>query len=306
MASSLKTVPPDLTGNMGPRPSRRKATFPSFSRLRWKKAWRDLWLHKLRSVLVILSIAVGIFAFGIILGARSTITTELPIHYMSVVPPSATLHTSPINDAVVESIQDMPQIAVATGRQSTIVRFLNGEGEWENLQLFALEDYDNSGVNIIKPYQGAWPPGENEILIERNSLYLTGAGLDDELLLETSDGQQRALRLSGLVHDMNQLPAQITGTPYGYVSRDTLERLGLPYRMLWYQFDIYEVYLAQGRYQELIELTTAVLDATSGLEELYYYRGLAYQALGEDDAARTDFEAALDYNPAFEPARAGL
>jgi tetratricopeptide (TPR) repeat protein len=87
---------------------------------------------------------------------------------------------------------------------------------------------------------------------------------------------------------------------------DEARRLGLPYRMLWYQFDIYDVYLAQGRYQELIELTTAVLDATGGLEELYYYRGLAYQALGEADAARTDFEAALDYNPAFEPARAGL
>jgi putative ABC transport system permease protein len=200
---------------------------PSFSSLRWRKAWRDLWLHKLRSVLVILSIAVGIFAFGIILGTRSTITNELPIHYMSVVPASATLHTSPINDAVVESMQRLPEIAVATGRQSTIVRFLNEDGEWHNLQLFALEDYDNSGVNIIKPYLGAWPPGEKEILIERNSLYLTGSGLDDELVLETSDGQQRSLNISGLVHDMNQLPAQITGTPYGYVSRDTVEWLGL-------------------------------------------------------------------------------
>jgi tetratricopeptide (TPR) repeat protein len=87
---------------------------------------------------------------------------------------------------------------------------------------------------------------------------------------------------------------------------DEARRLGLPYRMLWYQFDIFDVYLAEERYQELIELTTAVLEATSGLEELYYYRGLAYQALGDREAARKDFQAALDYNPAFEPARAGL
>jgi tetratricopeptide (TPR) repeat protein len=87
---------------------------------------------------------------------------------------------------------------------------------------------------------------------------------------------------------------------------DEARRLGLPYRMLWYQFDIFEVYLAQGRYPELIELATAVLQATGGLEELYYYRGLAYQAQGQPEAAVADFEAALDYNPLFEPARAQL
>jgi tetratricopeptide (TPR) repeat protein len=87
---------------------------------------------------------------------------------------------------------------------------------------------------------------------------------------------------------------------------DEARRLGLPYRMLWYQFDIFDVYLAQERHRELVELTTAVLEATSGLEELYYYRGLAYRALGDEEAARKDFQAALDYNPTFEPARAGL
>ena len=226
MASSWKTKPPDLAGTTAPRPSRRKMT-PSFSSLRWRKAWRDLWLHKLRSVLVILSIAVGIFAFGIILGARNTITTELAVQYMSVVPASATLHTSAIGDAAVDSIQRLPEIAIATGRRSTVVRILNEAGEWHDMQLFALEDYDNSGVNIIHPYEGSWPPGEQEILVERNSLYLTGVELGDDLLLETSDGQQRSLLLSGLVHDMNQLPAQVTGIPYGYVNRDTMEWLGL-------------------------------------------------------------------------------
>jgi putative ABC transport system permease protein len=227
MASSSKLASSDFSDETPPQPSRHRGKVLSFSRLRWQKAWRDLWLHKFRSILVILSIAIGIFAFGMILGARSTITKELPIQYMSVVPASATLHTSLITDAVVESIQRLPDIAVATGRQSTIVRFLDKEGRWENLQLFALEDYDNSGVNIIKPYLGAWPPGDKEILIERNSLYLTESALNEELVLETSTGQQRALKLSGLVHDMNQLPAQVTGIPYGYVNRNTLEWLGL-------------------------------------------------------------------------------
>jgi tetratricopeptide (TPR) repeat protein len=87
---------------------------------------------------------------------------------------------------------------------------------------------------------------------------------------------------------------------------DEARRLGLPYRMLWYQFDIFETYLAMGRYQEVIELTTVTLGATGGLEELYYYRGLAREALNQTQAAAQDFQAALAYNANYEPAERAL
>jgi tetratricopeptide (TPR) repeat protein len=87
---------------------------------------------------------------------------------------------------------------------------------------------------------------------------------------------------------------------------DEARRLGLPYRMLWYQFDIFEVYLAMGRYQEVVDLATATLQATGGLEEPYYYRGLARQATGQIEVAADDFRAALEYNPNFTPAAAAL
>ncbi|GAB4544752.1 MAG: hypothetical protein Kow0063_38560 [Anaerolineae bacterium] len=87
---------------------------------------------------------------------------------------------------------------------------------------------------------------------------------------------------------------------------DEARRLGLPYRMLWYQFDIFQTYLAMGRYQEVIDLTTATLRATGGLEELYYYRGLARQATNQLAAAAEDFQAALKYNPNFELAAEAL
>ena len=229
MGSSLKTAQPDPLGRLQSGPAQHGQSLPTFSGIRWRKAWRDLWLHKLRSVLVILSIAVGILTFGMILGTRDTIIHELPRHYMSVVPASAKLHTTPVDDATIESIQQMPQIAVASGRMSTVVRFLDGDGEWHDLQLYALDDadYENSQADIIQPYEGAWPPGDHDILIERNSLFLTGAELNEALLLDTGDGHDRSLEITGLVHDMNQLPAQVTGIPYGYVNRNTLDWLGL-------------------------------------------------------------------------------
>ncbi|MEZ4657128.1 MAG: ABC transporter permease [Caldilineaceae bacterium] len=196
--------------------------------LRWRYALRDLWRNKSRTLLVILSIAVGIFAFGLIAGTAGTLRTELPANYQAIQPASQVRYTAPFSEKMVESIRRMPQVAIAEGRTSVVVQFLLPDGTWHDLQLFALEDYNANRVNLVLPYRGAWPPPDHELLIERNSLFLTEAQVGDALLLETSDGHQRTLRIAGLAHDMNQPPAQITGIPYAYVNQDTLEWLGLP------------------------------------------------------------------------------
>lgn len=200
----------------------------TFSSLRWRKAWRDLWREKTRTLLVILSIAVGLFTFGVIIGARNLITTELPVRYQAVNPAAATLYTTGFDDELVTSVEQMPGIAGADGRFAATVRYRNAEGEWHDLKLYALDDYENSQVDIVKPWQGAWPPTKHQILLERNSLKQTGLTAGDTLWLETSDGTQRPLPIAGLTHDMNQAPAQVTGIPYGYISTDTLPWLGYP------------------------------------------------------------------------------
>lgn len=83
---------------------------------------------------------------------------------------------------------------------------------------------------------------------------------------------------------------------------DEARRIGLPYRMLWYQFDIFEAYLAAGRYEDVAYLASATAYAAGGLEEAYYYQGLAYQALNQPDAAAEAFRDAIEYNPYFTPA----
>ena len=87
---------------------------------------------------------------------------------------------------------------------------------------------------------------------------------------------------------------------------DEARRLGLPFRMLWYQFEPFAAYEAVGRYQDVLDLANPTLQATGGLEEVYYYRGLARQALGDPAGAAADFRAALEYNPLFQPAAAAL
>lgn len=88
---------------------------------------------------------------------------------------------------------------------------------------------------------------------------------------------------------------------------DQARSIGLPWRMLWYQFDIYAAYLETGRYDDV--LTLANTTASGGgrtVEETFYYRGRAHLALGNEAAARADYRRALELNPNFAAARQAL
>jgi putative ABC transport system permease protein len=215
------------------------------SNLRWRYVWRGIWLYRSRTILIILSSAIGIFAFGLIIGAAVTLRTELPARYREVNPASAVLHVNGFDLSTVDSIRRMPEVAVAEGRTTVVIQYRNQAGEWHDIQFFALEDYTNNHVNMVHPWQGAWPPPERQMLIERNSLALTGAQVGESLLVENSLGDQRTLPIAGLIHDMNQPPAQITGVPYAYITRDTLEWLGLSR-----SFNQLQILVAEGRYDK--------------------------------------------------------
>jgi tetratricopeptide (TPR) repeat protein len=86
---------------------------------------------------------------------------------------------------------------------------------------------------------------------------------------------------------------------------DQARNIGLPYRMLWYQFGPYKSYYYVGRYQDVIDLATFAIDSVTtvpGLEEAYYWRGLAELGVGQNDAAVDDLHTALDRHPGYQPA----
>lgn len=194
---------------------------------RWHKVLNDLWSNKTRTALIVLSIAVGLFAVGTIVSARAILSTGMTESFAAINPSSGTVRTDELfQDDFVRAVRGMRDVAEADARQAIDVRVKTGAGEWTNLRVFAIEDYDDIRVNKVRPESGAWPPPENEILIERMALPLLDARVGDTLLVETPNEKQRAMHIAGLAHDPAQLPAQIDGSPYGYISFETLDWLG--------------------------------------------------------------------------------
>jgi putative ABC transport system permease protein len=194
---------------------------------RWHKVLNDLWGNKTRTILIVLSIAVGLFAMGTIVSARTILADGMAESFAAINPSTGTVRTLELFDEdFVRSVRAMRNVEEADARRAFDVRIQTGPGEWDNLTVFAIEDYDDIRINKIWPQSGAWPPPEREILIERAALPLIKAQVGDVVLIETPNEKQRELRIAGLAHDPAQFPAQLDGTPYGYISFETLDWFG--------------------------------------------------------------------------------
>lgn len=87
---------------------------------------------------------------------------------------------------------------------------------------------------------------------------------------------------------------------------DQARQIGLPWRMLWYQFGPFRAYYETDRYNEVIALADATLRTAKNVEELFFWRGLAQKASGDLTGARASWERALELNPNYADARAAL
>lgn len=194
---------------------------------RWHKVLNDLSGNRTRTLLIVLSIAVGLFAVGTIVSARSILAEGMAESYAAINPSTGSVRTLELFDEeFVHSVRAMRGVKDADARRAVEVRIQTGPGEWANLTVFAVGDYDAIRVNKLWSASGAWPPPEREILIERAALPLIKAQVGDTVLIETTSEKQRRLRIAGLAHDPAQLPAQIDGSPYAYATFKTLEWLG--------------------------------------------------------------------------------
>ncbi len=203
--------------------------------IRWRKILRDLWSNKQRTIVVVLSIAVGVFAVGAIMTTSTLLSREMTADYMAVNPAHAWVFNSGVNDDDIASIERMPEVAAAEGRTRYTLRVRVGEDEWKNIQIIGLADFNDVRINIVRPETGAWPPAERELLIERTALsMLPGSGpngkaqIGDMATVEMWDGKTRELRIAGTTHDVNQFPAPLANMAYAYCTTDTLEWLGMP------------------------------------------------------------------------------
>lgn len=201
---------------------------PNLLRPRWRKILLDLWHNKVRSLLAIASIAVGVFAIGMIAGSYAIIWRDIRTDYASVNPANIEIVTDAFEPGYVKTVRRLDGVAWAEGRRLVTVRVETAPGVWEELRLEAIHDFDDARINRLRPLQGAAVPRNREVILEGKTAEALSAVLGDELTIELPDGTQRAIPVTGLAQDPTYSYGALLGDAKGYITYETLDWLHYP------------------------------------------------------------------------------
>lgn len=107
-------------------------------------------------------------------------------------------------------------------------------------------------------------------------------------------------------HNLGMVLAELGEAEQAALAFDQARFLGLPWRMFWYQFGVMAVYAENGRYQDLLDLTTATIQSGGSGEEIYYWQGVAFMGLGRTAEAQQAWGNALWWNETYQPAQEAM
>ena len=206
---------------------------------RWYKVLYDLWGNKTRTALIVISIAVGLVAVGVIVSAQVVLSQKMESGYQAVFPSSGTIQTlETFDEDFLRSTRRMDGVAEADARRNLMMRYRversseeacqedSCSTRWRNLQLFAVPDYSDMRLNKVESVSGIWPPPERQVVIERSAMDMMGVEIGDTVVVETVDRKQKRLQVAGTARDLAMVPSPLDGTARGYIEWETLDYLG--------------------------------------------------------------------------------
>ncbi len=170
-------------------------------RPRWQKVFADLWGNKTRSLLVVASITIGLYAVGIITSLNVILNEDMRGGYAAMDPANLHISIAAFDDRLVDKIRELPYVKDAEGRRTMTLRYRNNKGEWDRIEIHAIPEIDEMAINRVKPMEGAWPPQYREIAIDQSDRKDVPASLGEMIEIQLPSGKIRELTLTGIVHD---------------------------------------------------------------------------------------------------------
>ena len=196
---------------------------------RWRKVLHDLIDNKGRTLLVVFSIAVGVFSIGVIAGAYEIILNDMSVSYSSNRPANIELRMLDFDEDVLTSIHNQHGVQEAEGRRVLNIRVrVPGTEKWTTLDMTALDDFEKNTINLLAPIEGEMIPGKREVLLEQTALQRVDVELGDLLEFQLPDGSVKTLPVIGIVQDTASAAGDFLASPSAYINTQTLQYLGHP------------------------------------------------------------------------------
>jgi putative ABC transport system permease protein len=193
---------------------------------RWRKLRGDIEQAKGRLLMMVIAIAVGVFAVTSISTAYTILKREIVRNYLSTNPAAAFFDVDVVDPPLLRQVGAQAGITGAEAVGQLAGRIEVRPNEWMPLLLFVVPDFRAAHISTVRLEAGRWPTGPDGIVLERTAVSVARTAIDHEINVQTLHGTQRGLMVTGVVHDPSLAPAWQEQTVYGYVTPATLSFLG--------------------------------------------------------------------------------
>ena len=195
--------------------------------------------------------------------------------------------------------------------QDTYLGPFDGSGRTDSYRDFLpyWQQFNNTFYIVYRPEQEAMVADlMGEEMFDDFKMWQMVAGIAETETVQRPDDVFSWFKLGTALTRMGGLTGEAQYYQGGAQAFDKAREIGLPPRMLWYQFEPYLAYLRTDRYQDIVDLADATLETQGGrnVEETFWYKGHALAYLGDVPGAIAAYRASLGVNENFYPAQISL
>lgn len=191
----------------------------------YHKIWSDLWHNKARTAQVVLIVVMGVFAIGVIFGAKQIFAEAITATWQAANPPTIQLAVSPpLDDDDLVAIGNIEGVTEAEGRLTAVLEWrLDPNDEWQPGGLNARDDYTAQKLATLELVEGEWPY-KNIFALEVGADKYFGAKVGDTLHIRINDHEQ-LVTVGGYVSNPFTQSPGVGGDLQFYTTRERFEEL---------------------------------------------------------------------------------
>ena len=189
------------------------------------KIWYDLWHNKARTLQIVLIIAIGAAAIGMIIATRNLMIPNMQRAWQATNPAMINLAVDPpLTEDELLALERVDDIEDVEGFLRTTIEWrLSPEEEWQSAGLIARADYEDQTYNKLTLTSGEWPH-DHFFSIERGNDDVFGIPVAGSVYVRIND-KEHVIETQGSVYNQLAAPAYFGGTAQFYTTHERFEDL---------------------------------------------------------------------------------
>lgn len=188
----------------------------------YSKIWQDLWGHKARTVQVILIIALGAFAIGMVMAAYNLANSKISAAWKATNPPTINLWVDPaIDENQLQALKNIEGVVEVEGLLDKRVEWrASPTAPWQPATLLARDNYSEQKLGLMPLVEGDWPT-RNRIGVIKGADSYFNVHLEDKVEIRVSSRERaKTFEVGGYLDSDNNQPLPLGGDIVFFTTRE--------------------------------------------------------------------------------------